>query len=96
MSSSRYIAWSVCPETVEPYVFGGEISIYTVSTGTYMGSVSCMSSGAGDTSGIADISSLGLRSGVSYKAVFEGIATTITSNQVYSVVSGASINFQYR
>jgi len=94
MSSGKYIAWSVNPATILTYTFTGEISVYTNSTGAYKGTGLCSGFGVGSESGIVDVSGMGLRSGVLYKAVFTGTATDIMGN-VFVVSSEAYLPFTY-
>lgn len=94
MSSGKYIAWSVKPATILTYTFAGEIDIYTNSTGAYKGTGLCSGFGIGTESGIVDVSGMGLRSGVKYKAVFTGTATDIGGN-VFTVSSTAVLRFTY-
>jgi len=94
LSSGRYVAWTVKPDTILPYMFSGEISIYTVSTGAYRGTGFCSATGFGTGSGIVDVLGMRLNPGTVYRAEFSGTATDATGN-IYTVSPFAKISFTY-
>ena len=91
--SGGYSLWSVTPNTTETYTFNGTMEIRD-SNGSYIDSDSCFTAGTDFQSGLVDVSSMGLKRGKMYTAVFSDRAIN-TNGDVFTVLSSATLPFTY-